>query len=261
MQVIDETVEMGVAERRFDVESQGERVPCILWRPERADGPTPLILLGHGGTQHKRAVNVLGLARRFVRHLGYSAVAIDAPFHGERVTDTDAAEAARADLERRLTDHRGEASARPQVSGQAARVFTDLERATGDWRATLDVLAEAGDVCDTRIGYWGLSMGTVIGLPFVASEPRVTAAVLGLAGLAGLPGADLREQAARSLSIPVLFVYQWDDQLMTRESGLALFDAIASKDKAMHVFPGGHIDTPLYERDAYETFFERHLGR
>jgi hypothetical protein len=29
----------------------------------------------------------------------------------------------------------------------------------------------------------------------------------------------------------------------------------------MHVFPGGHVDTPLYERDAYDAFFLRHLGR
>ena len=34
-----------------------------------------------------------------------------------------------------------------------------------------------------RYGYWGVSMGTLIGLPFVASEPRISAAVLGLAGL------------------------------------------------------------------------------
>jgi dienelactone hydrolase len=257
----DEKVELGVAERRFEIESGGEAVPGILWRPEHATGPTPLVLLGHGGTQHKRAVNVLGLARRFVRHLGYTAVAIDAPGHGERVTDESAAEAARVELERRITTQGGAGSERPQVSSQALRVFTDLERAASDWTATLDALEAQGDLIDARIGYWGLSMGTVIGLPFVASDPRVTAAVLGLAGLSGLPGAAEREAAARRLTIPVLFVFQWDDQLMTRESGLGLFDAIGSSDKAMHVFPGGHIDTPLYERDAYDAFFERHLGR
>ena len=92
-------------------------------------------------------------------------------------------------------------------------------------------------------------------------EPRVKAAVLGLAGLSGLPGEELRGAAARSLSVPVLFVFQWDDQLMSRQSGLDLFDAIGSSDKAMHIHPGGHIDTPLYERDVYDAFFERHLGR
>jgi hypothetical protein len=40
---------------------------------------------------------------------------------------------------------------------------------------------------------------------------------------------------------------------------LTLFDAIGSRDKALHVHPGGHIETPLYELDAYDAFFTRHL--
>jgi len=47
---------------------------------------------------------------------------------------------------------------------------------------------------------------------------------------------------------------------MTRESGIALFDAIGSEEKTMHINPGGHVGTPLFERDAYDAFFARHLG-
>jgi len=68
------------------------------------------------------------------------------------------------------------------------------------------------------------------------------------------------EEAARSLDIPILFVFQWHDELMTRESGLALFDAIGSQEKTMHVNPGGHVQMPLFEREAAEAFFVRHLG-
>ena len=103
-------------------------------------------------------------------------------------------------------------------------------------------------------------MGTAIGLPFVASEPRVRAAVLGLAGLGNRPGSGRFEQAARALSIPVLLVLQWDDELVGRQSGLALFDEIGSGDKTLHVNPGGHVEIPLFERDAYEEFLLRHLG-
>jgi hypothetical protein len=103
-------------------------------------------------------------------------------------------------------------------------------------------------------------MGTAIGLPFVASEPRITAAVLGLAGLRDLPGGGGLEAAARSLTIPVLFLFQWDDELMTRESGIALFDAFGSREKSMHVNPGGHVQIPPFERDSAEQFFARHLG-
>jgi len=28
----------------------------------------------------------------------------------------------------------------------------------------------------------------------------------------------------------------------------------------MHINPGGHVETPLFERDAADAFFKRHLG-
>src|SRR5205807_6452075 len=104
-----------------------------------------------------------------------------------------------------------------------------VERTRGgvaEWKALLDDLPSVG--LTGPYGYWGVSMGTAIGLPFVSSEPRIAAAVLGLAGLNNRPGAAAFEQAARNLRIPVLFVFQWDDELMNRESGLQLFDAIGS---------------------------------
>jgi hypothetical protein len=49
------------------------------------------------------------------------------------------------------------------------------------------------------VGYWGVSLGSAIGVPFVAAEPRVAAAVFGLAGHA------LAEAAAR-VTVPVEFL-------------------------------------------------------
>jgi len=258
MRVLDEIAEQGVVEAPFRLSVGDEEVPGVLWRPEGVSGPTPTVLIGHGGTQHKRAANVLGLARRFVRHLGASAAALDAPGHGDRVTDPERARAARADLERRIFEARGTGSAPRLAPIDAEAWVASHERAAAEWRALLDALLAAG-VADERVGYWGLSMGTMIGLPLLASEPRIACAVLGLASLTGWPDEDRRRAAAQKIGIPVLFVLQWDDQLMTREAGLELFDALGSADKAMHAFPGGHIDTPLYERDAYDTFFARHL--
>jgi hypothetical protein len=56
-----------------------------------------------------------------------------------------------------------------------------------------------------------------------------------------------------------VFVFQWDDELMSRESGIALFDAIGSAEKTLQVNPGGHVAMPLFERDAAEAFVHRHL--
>ena len=49
------------------------------------------------------------------------------------------------------------------------------------------------------------------------------------------------------------------DELMTRQAGLDLWDALGSTDKTLHVNPGGHIAVPQTERRAAEEFFARHL--
>jgi len=259
MDIVGVINEKGVIEQRFDLKVESEVVPGILWRPADApDEPRPTVLIGHGGTQNKRAPNVLALARRFVRHLGYAAVAIDAPGHGERVTDEAAAGAARRRLEQRIAQ--GPTGKPFEIPPEEAKAWVERTRGgVREWKALLDDLPSAG--LPGPYGYWGLSMGTAIGLPFVSGEPRIQAAVLGLAGLNNRPGAEVFQAAAKSLRIPILFIFQWDDELMNRESGLQLFDIIGSEEKTMHINPGGHVGTPLFERDDYEAFFVRHLGR
>jgi pimeloyl-ACP methyl ester carboxylesterase len=256
--IVSEKTEQGVVEQRFDLKAGGDVVPGIRWSPEGATGPRPIILIGHGGTQHKRVPNVLGLARRFVRHLGYSAVALDAPGHGERVKDPEKAARRREALQARI-------AAGPDATG--TRTFDPEEtrdwverttRGVAEWKALLDDLDAQGG--GTSYGYWAVSMGTAIGLPFVASEPRIAAAVLGLAGLGGRPGAAEFERSARLLRVPIFLVLQWNDELVGQAAGLALFDAIGSTEKTLHINPGGHVEIPLFERDAYEAFFLRHLA-
>lgn len=262
MELLSESCEHGVVERGFQLKVDTELVPGILWTPEDAGNtPRPTVLIGHGGTQHKRVPNVLGLARRLVRHLGYAAVALDAPGHGERITDPAAAEAMARNLQARIESGRGGGGGERAFPPEQAEAWVERTRRGGiEWRALLDELATQPGLGDGPFGYWGVSMGTLIGLPFVAREPRISAAVLGLAGLGGRPGSDDFAAAARELSIPVLFLFQWDDELMTRDAGLALFDTLGSQEKTMHVNPGGHVAMPLFERDAVEAFFARHLG-
>ena len=106
-------------------------------------------------------------------------------------------------------------------------------------------------------------MGTRNGLPFVANDDRVDAAILGLFGLfpEGTIVKEGFEEAARSIDIPLLFVFQWDDTLMSREDGLNLFDVIGSKEKAMHINPGGHVGIPVSESETWKPFFVRNLGK
>ncbi|WP_407697832.1 hypothetical protein [Streptomyces kaniharaensis] len=49
------------------------------------------------------------------------------------------------------------------------------------------------------------------------------------------------------------------DELVPREAGLALFDALASREKTLHANPGGHMDVPDFELEGSAPFLARHL--
>jgi len=251
MEILEETTELGVVERRFDLDVLGEIIPGIHWLPEGAAAPHPTVLVGHGGTQHKRVPNVLGLARKLVRHCGYGVVALDAPAHGDRMTE--AQRQARAEW---LASR--QAGTLVQAGRDRARAL-DLfaPKAVTEWKAVIDNLAANALWAEGPFGYWGVSMGTAFGVALLAAEPRISAAVLGLGALR--PDDAVRRAQAASITIPILFLCQSDDELMTRDGGLALWDAFGSSEKTLHLNPGPHVGIPLFERDAAVAFYRRHF--
>ncbi len=234
--------ERGVSERDFVIRAGTRDVPGVLWTPlrthEGAEDSRPLVLLGHGGGGHKRQPYLTSLARRIVRHLGYAAAAIDGPLHGDR------AKLLGSDL--------------PDPSQRRWWRESYTDEMIEDWQATIDALQKLDGVGIAGVGYWGLSMGTIFGLPLVAAEPRVQVAVLGLMGGLGPTGKRLQRDAA-SVECPVLFLVQWDDELVPREAALELFAGIAAKDKRLHAHPGVHTAVPPEEFDASEAFLRKHL--
>jgi pimeloyl-ACP methyl ester carboxylesterase len=254
MNFTDIRTEAGVTRRSFSVEAAGESVPAVIWAPENAAGPRPLVLMGHGGSQHKKTPGISARARQYAQRLGYATLAIDAPGHGDRISREEAVALMR-DVGARV---RGEAPA--DFSSERLRAMGERSRrAVPEWKAALDAAQGFEFVgAGGPVGYWGVSMGTAIGVPFVAGEPRITAAVFGLAGLRE-GDADF-EAAAKAIAIPVEFVFQWEDAVAPRERGLALFNAFASTAKTMHINPGGHMDIPDFEGASWERFFVRHLG-
>jgi pimeloyl-ACP methyl ester carboxylesterase len=252
MKFTAETTENGVVERLFELTVNGDRVPGVLWSPPGAQGPRPLLLMGHGGGQSKRAPGIAARAPGYVRKLGYAVAAVDAPGHGDRVSLEEAAQA-RADAAARVG--RG----LPPFDGAHAKLMAERNRrAVPEWNATLGALQEFDFIGRGPVGYWGVSMGALIGAPFVAQQPRITAAIFGLAGLG--PGNDELEAAARAISIPLQFIFQWEDELVSHEAGFSLFNAFGSKEKTMHINPGPHVGVPRFEGVDWENFYIRHLG-
>ncbi len=126
-----------------------------------------------------------------------------------------------------------------------------------EWRALLDELQGDERWAAGPFGWWGVSMGTAHGIPLVAEDGRFAAAVFGLNALH--PRDETMASQAAAISIPIPFLNQSDDELMTRDRSLALWDAFGSKEKTMHLNPGGHVQVPRFERDSSELFFRRHL--
>jgi len=79
-----------VCERGFAVERAGNMIPGVVWHPAASSGPRPLVLMGHGGSGHKRNERMVMLGRLFAGDYGWYAAAIDGPVHGGRGSVTDA---------------------------------------------------------------------------------------------------------------------------------------------------------------------------
>jgi dienelactone hydrolase len=255
MKIARSRSENGVTEHPFTLQVAGDSVPGIVWAPEGQAGERPLILMGHGRAQHKRTGAIARFATKLALSLGYASLAIDAPDHGERISREEAERIAKQVSARVHSVGRASDPTPEMVQSMAERA----RRAGPEWKAALDAALSFDCIGNTsRIGYWGLSMGTSIGIPLVASDARIKCAVFGLSGLR--PGSEALEAAARAITVPLQFTFQWNDAIASREHGVALFDAFGSAEKTMHINIGGHVEMPHFEADAWEAFFVRHLG-
>ncbi|GAA4072722.1 alpha/beta hydrolase [Streptomyces shaanxiensis] len=242
MRFTSETSSDGVCEQLFFL----NEIPGVLWTPEGAAGTRPLIVMGHGGGQHKKAPDILDLARRFVTESAFAVVAVDVPGHGDRPLDEE--------YHRIATENQARVEAGAEPAPLIAEFHALVARQTvPEWQGVLDAVQKLDHVGAGPVGYWGVSLGCGLGVPFVAAEPRVRAAVLGLGGAAASA-----DDAAR-ITVPIELLVQWDDERVPRDQSLALFDALASAEKTLHANPGKHADVPVFELDSTLRFFSRHL--
>jgi dienelactone hydrolase len=243
MRFTSQTSSDGVCEQLFTL---GE-IPGVLWSPAGAAGARPLILMGHGGGQHKKTPGIVARARRFVTECGFAAAAVDVPAHGDRPKEEE--------YDRIATANQARVAAGEELAPLMASFQALVARQTvPEWRAVLDAVQELDHVGAGPVGYWGVSLGCGLGVPFVAAEPRVRAAVLGLGGVLA------SAEAAARVTVPVEFLVAWDDERVPRAQSLALFDAFASAEKTLHANPGKHGEVPAFEEDSTLRFFARHLG-
>lgn len=187
----EQRLDDGVLAREFTL---GE-TPGTLWTPESA-APAPLILMAHNNGLPKAEPRLVARARHSAAH-GYAVASIDAPGCGDRPRSA-ADEQARADLRRAM-----------QAGEPADDIFESfigplVEKAVPEWRATLDALLALPDI-GGPVGYSGW---TAVGIRLAVTEPRIAAAGFFAGGY--VPRAQREE--ARQVTIPLLFLLQWDDE-------------------------------------------------
>ena len=234
-----------MTERQFWVAGANGPVPGMLWTASASDvsGVKPMILLGHGGSGSKNTANILDARDYFTGRCGIATAAIDGPAHGDRGPVT-------------TTEH-------PEYSAMWARPNV-IEDMNIDWARTLDALLALGEFDANAVGFHGLSMGSMFGIPYVAAEPRIAVAVLGLCGYRGTSidrsgiAARLAEDAPR-ITCPLVYHVQWDDERFERESAFELYGQIASVDKRLQSTPGGHGGISTEGRDTLRAFLVARL--
>ena len=233
-------------QQAFELQVGGRRVPGVLFVPDLTAGPLPVVLAQHGGSSHKLGQEIHDWAEVFVARHGMALASIDGPVHGDRRAggaDGATREVTRADF---FVVWKG--------AGNGIAAMVD------DWRAVIDWLCADARMNPHAIGWAGVSMGTAYGLPLVAVEPRIKAAVLGMWGLSFVNSQPLAD-AAPGIACPVLFQQKWDDELFTRDSQIDLFDRIGTTEKWLTVYPGKHVRVEGRQlRDMEEFLVERLTG-
>ena len=240
----------GISVERFEITSRyDDRVSGLLIQSAEAEGPRPLVLIGHPGTLDKSSDYVLWPAEQWVRR-GAVCAAIDQAGHGERARRPVSME----DFQR----------------WPLRRLDQSLQTVV-DWMRTLDYLSERPEVDPDRVGFVGFSMGGMRGAPFVGLDERVKAASFCISGAstlserggaAGLlanslsdPGADAATMAGRAIQV----VAGERDDLITPEATQRFYDQL-SEPRELVWLPCGHWDFMPQGIEPVGPFLERTLG-
>ncbi len=225
-----------VQEFRLEREGTERPVTGAFWRGEPG---APLMLFGHGASGDRYQAPICHLAGR-LNSLGVHCLSIDGPVHGLRQVGPGGREAFGAEAQR----------------------TTFMDDMVADWRTAIGAVDGEAVVGD-RLGYFGLSMGSIFGIPLVAALGDVDVAVLGLLGTtkAGRPFGERILDDAAKITCPLAFLMQLEDELFPRDGYLAVFDAFSSGNKRLHANPGLHPEVPAEEIDyAFEFLREGLFG-
>ena len=208
------------------------KITGCLWAPEQDAREGVIVTFLHGASGSRLQAPIPYLANSFAAS-GIASLAIDGPVHGLRKKLDGGRLALYAEMSK-------------------PRAFDHLFK---DWELALKLAEDKLQYSIRAVTYFGLSMGTFFGVPYLANrqlnEETTIAAVLGLMGPSGVvsPFRKRLLRDASSVHCSLRFLLQQDDEMFSREGCLELYDALASPTKTFRQNPGKHAAVPLFEFD------------
>ena len=153
-------------------------VDVTVWLPETGDSPFPVVMYGHG--LNDRRQSGAAVARR-LNPLGIAVVAADAIAHGSHPTATQESTLAALDF---LGIDLSTVQVDPlRLRGNFEQTVLDRLQLVEAIRQNPDVTGDGEADLDIGVaGYWGISLGAMLGAPFAALSADMRAVVLSVGG-------------------------------------------------------------------------------
>ncbi|WP_020532518.1 alpha/beta hydrolase family protein [Flexithrix dorotheae] len=233
--------------------AHNKRVSGLFTVPKNYGNNLPVIILLHG-LGDRKTVDYIEAGHQLFIDSGYAVLRIDIANHGERQEN---------DYEFDLK------------KGYKYWTRDIITQTVFDLRRSLDFLQTRGEIDPKRIGYFGISLGGIIGTIFCGVDNRVKVPVIALAGgnLSLMLGLDaFTEETKNFFSIidpvnyvdqiaprPLLMINAENDEVIDPLTSKLLFQA-AEEPKKIIWYSSKHRDLPVEKAyTAGISWFQKHL--
>jgi cephalosporin-C deacetylase-like acetyl esterase len=215
-----------------------QKVTALMTLPKEPEQPVPTIILMHG-LGDRKTVDYIEAGNQYFLDAGYAVLRLDISNHGDRF---------KYDYDFDLTE-----GYRYWTRDLITQTVFDLRRA-------IDFIQTREELDPSRIGYYGISLGGIIGTIFCSVEERVDVPVIVLAGgnlnlmfgknaISGdtrdyLSIIDPINYVAKISPRPLLMINAEDDDVVPPITSKLLYNA-AKKPKEIIWHPGRHHTLPI----------------
>ena len=246
--------------------AKGDTVPLLFVMPKVAtNARVPVLVVVHGFLGN---IDQMLFVAQICANNGYASIIPEIVAHGARRKNNE-----------------------NLFGGDADFLYNGMVETVGDVRRSIDFLETRPRIDRNRIGYLGISLGSILGTMTMAVEPRLKAAGFVVGGADWkliipafieaerkrdrqnnrngallrrtqklLDDIDPKNYAARITPRPMLMINGRNDTIIPPASARALYQS-ARQPKTLQWLEGGHVLPPIEVASTLLTWFDRNLKR